>query len=163
LKPLIINVIFILLLVAKAEPFLLYCPLHVPHTPLMAPSYLLDKYNWIKDEKRQKFAAMVDALDSSIGQIVETLDDEGIRDNTLILFFSDNGSNSDDGWGSNSPLRGAKSSVFEGGIRTPAFMNWPAVLPSGQKCEQVITVMDLFPTLAAVVGLETKNVKGVSP
>ncbi len=143
----------------REKPFLLYCPFNAPHTPLIAPEDLLEKYNWIDDGNRRSYAAMVDAMDASIGQIISSLEDEGIRNNTLILFFSDNGANSGDGGGDNEPLRGAKANVFEGGIRTPACINWPGVLPQQQKCQQVISAMDIFPTVSAALNIDMKNTK----
>ena len=143
----------------QEKPFLLYCSFNAPHTPLIAPDDLLDKYGWIDDENRRSYAAMVDAMDASIGQIISSLEDEGIRDNTLILFFSDNGANSGDGGGNNDPLRGAKATVFEGGIRTPACINWPGVLPQNLKCQQVISAMDILPTVSAALNIDVNNVK----
>jgi arylsulfatase B len=142
-----------------SKPFFLYFPFNAPHTPLVAPNDLNEKYNWIEDENRSIFAAMVDGMDAAIGEIIATLELEGIRDNTLILFFSDNGADSTDGGGSNTPLRGDKGKIFEGGIRTPACINWPGLLPAGQACRQVISVMDIFPTLAAALELEPNNTK----
>ncbi len=97
-------------------------------------------------------------MDAAIGTILTTLDQQEMSNNTLILWLSDNGGVSHSG-GRNSPLRGLKKSAFEGGIRVPAALKWPNVLPSGTKSDQMIVVHDLFPTLAAACGVEEQAKK----
>ncbi len=130
-----------------ARPFFLYLPFNAPHGPLQAPEAALAKYDQVKDTKRRTFAAMVDVLDSTVAKVMRTLQREGLEKNTIVLFFSDNGGEDQLG-ADNRPLRDGKASVFEGGIRVPAFICWPSALPSGQKSQQVMTVLDVFPTLA---------------
>jgi arylsulfatase B len=134
----------------------LYVPFNAPHAPLQAPSALIEKYSFIKDERRRTFAAMVEAMDSQIGRILQALDDEKIASNTIVLFFSDNGGPVNQG-ARNMPLRGAKASTFEGGTRVPALLRWPGKVAAGAKLSQVMTVMDLFPTLAAAAGVQPRN------
>ena len=102
---------------------------------------------------RSVFAAMVHSLDLAIGQILAALDAEGIADETIVLFFSDNGGHISLG-ASNAPLRGEKSTVFEGGIRVPAAIRWPQGLEGGRKVSQTVTAMDVFPTLVSAAGVK---------
>lgn len=163
------------------KPFFVYMPFIAPHTPLDAPQELQDKYKDINtdlepsraggtDETRRlskimmrpsarpMYAAVVDAMDQAIGQVLETLDSEGISDNTIVLFFSDNGGAAYSvGGADNVPLRGGKGETFEGGIRVVSVMRWPGVIDPAQKLNNIMTVMDVFPTLADAVGIEALN------
>ncbi len=146
------------------QPFFLYLPFNAPHGPLQAPESAIAKYDQVKDTKRRTFAAMVDVLDSTVARVMQTLQREGLDKNTIVLFLSDNGGEDQLG-ADNRPLRDGKASVFEGGIRVPAFIRWPTVLPSGQTSHQVMTVLDVFPTLAEAAGvpvLSTKPLDGKS-
>ena len=136
----------------RRRPFFLYVPFNAPHSPLQAPPEYIDKYANISDEKRRRYAAMTDAMDTTVGKVLATLEEEGIARNTLVLFFSDNGGPVQSG-AANTPLRAGKGSTFEGGIRVPAVMRWPGRLKPGAVSQQVLTMMDYFPTLAAAAGL----------
>lgn len=140
----------------RARPFFLYVPFNSPHAPLQAPPEYLDKYANISDRKRRSFAAMTDAMDSAIGRLLGTLKDEGIAENTLVLFFSDNGGPVGSG-ATNTPLRGAKGTCFEGGIRVPAVMRFPGRLKAGTTSQQALSMMDYFPTLTAACGVSPGN------
>lgn len=140
----------------KSKPLFLYVPFNAPHSPLQAPPALIDKYAAIKDEKRRTFAAMVDAMDTQVGRIIKAIDDENIASNTIVFFFSDNGGPTQSG-ARNTPLRGAKATTFEGGTRVPAIIRWPGKITAGKMIPQVMTVMDLFPTLAAAAGIKPAN------
>ncbi|NQT73887.1 MAG: arylsulfatase [Chloroflexi bacterium] len=142
----------------KTRPFFLYVPYLAPHSPLEAPEELLSKYSYIEDENRRTYVAMVDALDQGVGQILDTLDTEGIADNTIVLFFSDNGGTQYFS-GDNTPLRGYKMDAFEGATRVAAGLRWPDRIEGGTKLSQVISVMDMFPTLTAMAGIEPQNDK----
>ncbi|MEH6593088.1 MAG: sulfatase-like hydrolase/transferase [Halioglobus sp.] len=164
----------------QEEPFFIYLPFLAPHSPLDAPQEFKDKYRDLEDNrgparspvdqisemarkagratsKRQIYAAVVDAMDHAIGNLMATLEEEGVADNTIILFMSDNGGQSIFGSGGadNSPLRGGKGEVFEGGIRNVSLMHWPQKIEGGQQLQQIVSVMDVFPTLAAAAGIET--------
>ncbi|MBT8139918.1 MAG: arylsulfatase [Gammaproteobacteria bacterium] len=165
----------------KGKPFFVYMPFIAPHTPLDAPQNLQDKYADINTDlaparskqtdhtrrlakmtlqksARPMFAAVVDGMDQAIGQVLDTLDSEGIADNTIVVFFSDNGGAAYSvGGADNAPLRGGKGEVFEGGIRVVSLLRWPAELAGGKRMEQIMTVMDLFPTLAEAAGIEAQN------
>jgi arylsulfatase B len=105
------------------------------------------------DAPRAVFAAMVHSLDLAIGKILGALEEAGIAEDTLVLFLSDNGGHISQG-SSNEPLRGEKSTVFEGGIRVPAAVRWPKGLSGGRKVVQAIAAQDVFPTLIAAAGVE---------
>ena len=165
----------------KSRPFFLYMPFIAPHPPLQAPAELIQKYRDLPDQrqparspadtagnlarltgrksKRQLYAAVVDALDQAIGRVLKTLDEQGIADNTIVLFFSDNGGSVQYGraGASNYPLRGSKLEAYEGGIRVPALIRWPGRVPAGRRLNQMMTVMDVFPTLAAASGVRAQN------
>ena len=158
----------------EGEPFLLYLPFNAPHGPLQAQRKYLDEYGYdekagtfkkkgaAKDDygaegqgnrKRQTFAAMVTAMDTQIGRILDTLDSEGLAENSIVLFFSDNGATLKIG-GSNKPLPGAKHSVHEGGVRVPAVIRWPAGLHGSRKFDTLMGYIDVLPTLLGLAGRE---------
>ena len=163
------------------KPFFMYMPFIAPHTPLDAPQELQDKYKDINtdlqpsrakgtDETRRlaklimqpsarpMYAAVVDGMDQAIGQVLDTLDSEGITDNTIVLFFSDNGGAAYSvGGADNVPLRGGKGETFEGGIRVVSVMRWPQAIKRSQKLTDIMTVMDVFPTLAEAAGIDPQN------
>ncbi len=136
----------------RGRPFFLYMPFNAPHVPLQAPPEYIDRYANISDEKRRRYAAMTDAMDTTVGKVLATLEEEGIARDTLVLFFSDNGGPVQSG-ATNTPLRAGKGTAFEGGIRVPAVMRWPGRLNPGAVSRQVLTMMDYFPTLAAAAGV----------
>jgi arylsulfatase A-like enzyme len=159
----------------------IYMPFIAPHTPLDAPEDLQQKYADLEDNRqparskntdetrkinklmmipsaRPMYAAVVDGMDQAIGQVLDTLDDEGIADNTIVLFFSDNGGAAyATGGADNVPLRGGKGETWEGGIRVVSLLRWPTALEGGGQMQQIMTAMDVFPTLAAAAGLEPAN------
>ena len=165
----------------RGRPFFLYMPFIAPHTPFDAPEDLVKKYADLKDNRKPSrsknsdssrrlnslmlqpsarpiFAAVVEGMDRAIGQVLDTLDEQGIADETLVLFFSDNGGAVYAGGGAdNAPLRGGKGDTFEGGIRVTAAIRGPGVGAAGEKMDQIMTVMDVFPTLAGAVGIEPRN------
>lgn len=97
---------------------------------------------------------MMVSMDAGIGRILDALEAEGIADDTIVMFLSDNGATA--GNGSNAPLRGYKLETYEGGIRVVSVIRWPGVLPPGAVSMQVMTSMDVFPTLAAAAGVEVQ-------
>ena len=130
----------------KAKPFFLQVAFNAPHIDLAAPEDLVAKH-----KSDGLYGAVVEGLDIGIGRILATLDEQGLSDNTLVIFVSDNGASRRNG--SNAPLRGYKSSVDEGGIRTPAIVRWPKRVPAGVKLDQPIAIIDLFPSIAAALNL----------
>jgi len=129
-------------------PLLLYVSYGAPHAPLQASAEAIAEYAHIDDERRRIYAAMMTEMDRGIARITAALEEAQIADNTLLVFFSDNGASLNLG-GSNSPLRGGKGTTFEGGIRAPALMYWPAGLQAGTVFAERITATDLLPTLLA--------------
>lgn len=153
-----------------SEPFFLYVAYSVPHYPLEEPEEWMSQYDDLNlHPSRKLFAASVTHMDAGIGKIVEALDRTGARENTLILFISDNGGQlswqSDTEYGgkyadkpnpvlgNNFPLRGWKTDLYEGGIRVPAFANWPAQLKPGV-ADFAMHVSDWLPTLCTLAGGE---------
>jgi len=138
------------------KPFFLYVPFLAPHSPMEAKDEDKAKYPARLDGPRhpaKTYAAMVDSMDQAIGDILDSLDAQGIADNTIVLFFSDNGGFYNFG-GVNTPLRGGKLESYEGGIRVNAVMRWPDVLPPNTVNENVISVMDVW---NAVLGSGEKD------
>ena len=127
----------------KDKPLFLYVPFNGVHAPLQVPDAYLKPYEKINGP-RLKLAGMLSAVDEAIGQIVETLEKSGQRENTLIIFSSDNGGPRP---GINAPLRGFKGSSLEGGVRGCAFANWPGQIPAAATIKEPIHVIDWYPTL----------------
>lgn len=165
----------------KNKPFFLYMPFIAPHTPLDAPEDLQRKYKNIDTDlaparskqtdstrrisklllqpsARPMYAAVVDAMDQAVMQVLNTLDAEGIAEQTIVLFFSDNGGAAYSvGGADNHPLRGGKGETFEGGIRVVSLLRWPGKIKAGTKFTEIMTVMDVFPTLADAAGVVAGN------
>lgn len=162
----------------ETKPFFIYMPFIAPHTPLDAPKGLQAKYADMNDDRGQSrskmadntrlmakvtgrksarpmYAAVVDGMDQSIGRVLDTLDTQGLTDNTIVLFFSDNGGAVYAmGGADNAPLRGGKGDTFEGGIRVVATVRWPDQIPAGSRVDSIMSVMDVLPTLTAAAGIE---------
>ena len=134
-------------------PFFLYVAFNAPHQPLQAPEETIAEYTEIQGSNRRTYAAMVTEVDRAVGRITAALDEERLTDNTLVLFISDNGGAPHLG-ASNVPLRGGKGQAWEGGLRVPGFMSWPAVFEPGTVYPDQITTLDLLPTLASAAGIE---------
>jgi len=141
----------------KDKPFFLYIPFNAPHSAsnLQKDSYQVPE-KWLKlypdldpKDKRTIYMAMVSCMDDAVGELLDTLRELRLEKDTLIMFFSDNGGS---GGGDNKPLRGGKSSMFEGGIRVPFLARWPARLPAGKVCDEFLTSLEVFPTFCAAAG-----------
>jgi arylsulfatase B len=147
------------------KPFFLMLAYNAVHTPLLGPEDLVEKYAEVfpEDEDRQTYAAMAERMDFNIGRVLAALKEAEIDERTLIFFISDNGGNTRNGGASNSPLRGWKGQVFEGGVRVAAGVRWPGVVQPGSVSNQFMSVLDLFPTLASAVGIEIQNDKNEYP
>ncbi len=145
-------------------PFFLYLTFTAPHAPYQAPQAYLDRYKNIADPTRRAYAGMITAMDEQIGDVVKALEQKGLRDNTLIIFQSDNGGNVDAMFSGevdvsklklpadNGPYRGGKGTEYEGGTRVPALWNWPGHIKAGSIVDGPIHIVDMFPTLAALAG-----------
>ncbi|MEM0955662.1 MAG: sulfatase-like hydrolase/transferase [Pseudomonadota bacterium] len=165
----------------QEKPFFVYMPFIAPHTPHDAPDDLKEKYADLKDEReparsemtdrtrlmnkmmmqpsaRPMYAAVVEGMDRAIGQVLDTLESEGVADNTIVLFFSDNGGAAYAyGGADNAPLRGGKGETFEGGIRVVASIRWPERIAAGGKMQSIMSVMDVLPTLTAAAGIDAET------
>ncbi|SDX41906.1 Arylsulfatase A [Lutibacter oricola] len=135
----------------KEDPFFLYLSYNAPHTPLEAKEEDLKLFQHIKDKKRRTYAAMVYAVDRGVKKVVESLKATNQFDNTLIVFFSDNGGKTKAG-ATNFPLREGKGSTCEGGFRVPMFFHWPNVVPAGAINNNPISALDFYPTFAHLAG-----------
>lgn len=137
----------------KSKPLFLYVPYNAVHAPLQVPEQYLSDYSQLNGARRQ-LAGMLAAVDEGIGQIVDTLERNGLRENTLIVFSADNGGPPP---GSNTPLKGFKGSLWEGGIRGCAFATWPGKIPGGQRLSEPMHIIDWYPTLIALAGGSTEQ------
>lgn len=154
----------------RSSPFFIYVAYNAPHSPLQAKEDDLLLYGYEKDEplygnaeqelvgrgntKRQTYSAMVTAMDRGIGEILSALKEAGISEHTLVLFFSDNGAAPGQG-GSSGELRGSKFTEWEGGVRAPAIIRWPAGFAGGRVSNQVTGYIDVVPTVRDMVGLSS--------
>lgn len=137
------------------KPFFHVVAFNAPHTPLEAPADLLQNYPALTGNAKT-YAAMLESLDRAVGDILAELSQQRLDADTLVIFLSDNGGPGN-GVASNTPLKGAKSSVYEGGIRTPSIWRWSGVLRAGATSDQFLAAHDVFPTVAAAVGVTPRN------
>jgi arylsulfatase A-like enzyme len=138
----------------KDQPWFLYVPFNAQHAPLQATKKYLDRFPNIKKENRRKFAAMMSAMDDAVGKILDKVRDMGEEENTLIFFLSDNGGPTKSTTSRNTPLRGFKSTTWEGGTRVPFCVQWKGHLPSGETYENPVMNLDILPTSLAAAGVE---------
>lgn len=132
------------------NPFLLYVPFNAPHGPFQVPEIYKEKFKDVKDEKRRTFLAMINCMDENVGRIMSTVRERGIEENTLVIFYSDNGGECQRS--DNTPLRECKGSIYEGGIRVPFCMQWKGVLPESKEVNFPIISLDILPTAIAATG-----------
>lgn len=153
------------------KPFYLYLTFNAPHTPYQAPKEYVDRYPDIQDPTRRTYAGMVTCLDDEIGRVVAALEKKGLRDNTLIIFNSDNGGTKNAMFAGqmadlsktkipcdNGPYRDGKGSLFEGGCRVAACASWPGKIKP-QTVDGIIHAVDIYPTLATLAGASTAKCK----
>jgi len=139
----------------REQPFFLYLTHYAVHTPIQGKPELVDKYKAKQPTKQHSnaaYAAMIESVDDSVGAVLAKLDALDLADNTIVVFFSDNG-----GYGgatSNDPLRGAKGMLYEGGIREPLLIRWPGVTEAGTVCGEPVIGTDLYPTFLEATGIE---------
>ena len=153
----------------ESRPLFLYVAFNAPHTPIEAPLQSIEKFSYLEDEKDRVYAANVNALDNEIGRIIKAIRDQGLLEETIILFFSDNGPVFDinpivkviapnliNAKGSTAGLSGSKTSALEGGIRVPAVMWWKGIIEK-EKSEQFFFVQDVLPTLLTAANIKTSD------
>jgi len=137
----------------RDRPFFLYLTHYAVHTPIQAKESLTGKYRQKpqgRNHRNAAYAAMIESVDDSVGAVLKTLDDLKLSENTVVLFFSDNGGLG--GVTSNHPLRGSKGMLYEGGIREPMIVRWPGVTRPGSRCDEPVIGIDYYPTLLEVTG-----------
>jgi arylsulfatase A len=165
------------------KPFFCYMPVTIPHASMHAPRELHDKYRYLFPQFENKigqysgpevenpvaaFAAMVEHLDNSVGQLMKLLKDLGIDDQTIVMFTSDNGPHREGGhdpdfWDSNGNLRGMKRDLYEGGIRVPFIVRWTDKIKPGSRSDHVSAFWDMLPTFCDIAGINTpKDIDGIS-
>ena len=144
----------------RDEPFLLYFAMNTPHYPIQYDEKWLDEYEDLP-YPRNLYAAFLSTMDERVGAVVDKVEELGLREETLIIFQSDHGHSVEtrghNGGGNNGPYRGAKFSLFEGGIRVPAIVSMPGVVPEGEVRSQLAHGTDWLPTIAEVTGVDLPN------
>jgi len=155
-------------------PFFAYLPFNTPHSPMQVPGRWWDKFKdkelamHNRDPQRENVPhvraalAMCENIDFNVGRLLKKLDELGIAENTIVVYFCDNGPN---GWRFNGGMKGRKGSTDEGGVRSPMLIRWPGKIESGRKIPQIAAAIDLLPTLADLAGIERiarKPLDGVS-
>lgn len=145
------------------KPFFLYMAHLAVHLPLQAPQEYIDRFSHIEDETRRVYAAMAAAMDDSVGEVMAALERKGIRENTIVLFMSDNGGIAEydaaaakakgdkPAPAQNTPLRGSKGGLYEGGVRSISMINWPEHIEP-KRTSDIFHVVDIFPTLVKLAG-----------
>lgn len=141
----------------KDQPFFLYVAYNAVHTPQQAPKKYRDRFPDVADKKRKLMLAMLSAEDDGVGQILGKLKEEKLEEKTLVVFLSDNGGPTSEDGSRNTPLRGFKGQVWEGGIRVPMMARWPGRIPAGKVVEQPVISLDLFPTALAAAGQKVRD------
>jgi arylsulfatase A-like enzyme len=152
-------------------PLFLYLAFTAAHSPYQAPKEYIDRYKNIEDLTRRTYAGQITCMDDEIGKVLAALDQKKMRENTLIIFHSDNGGTRNKmfaGEGDvskvtipcdNGPLKGGKGQLYEGGTRVPAIANWPGHIKPGTEVKGMVHVVDLLPTLVKLAGGSTEKCK----
>jgi arylsulfatase A-like enzyme len=150
----------------QEKPFFCYIPHNSIHSPEIETDALIEKYRQKpgaarRGSKNPVQAAMLETMDKSVGTILDKIADLQLQDKTMVIFFSDNGQL---GTKSGSPFRGSKGDLYEGGIRMPLIVRWPAVIAPGSRREDLVISNDLFPTLQEIAGIDniSSNSDGLS-
>jgi uncharacterized sulfatase len=160
----------------REKPFFCNVGHHIPHIPLVAREELNRKYEekWKQQPVKihPHYAAMCEVMDESVGLILETLDHLGLSDNTIVVFFSDNGGvihcfadNKGEQITDMTPLRGEKGGIFEGGVRVPMIVRWPGRIRPNSVCHTPVVSVDFLPTFTEIAGIslpEERITDGVS-
>jgi arylsulfatase A-like enzyme len=152
-------------------PLFLYLAFTAPHSPYQAPKAHLDSYAGIKDPSRRAYAAMITAMDDQIGAVLKALEKRGMRENTLVVFQSDNGGPRDAKFtgeadmskstipADNGPHRDGKATLYEGGVRVVALANWPGRIAPGTVVDKPLHIVDMYPTLTGLAGVTAARAK----
>ncbi|OMQ12070.1 sulfatase-like hydrolase/transferase [[Flexibacter] sp. ATCC 35103] len=135
----------------KTKPFLLYVPFNAPHTPFQVRKKYYDRFPNVKDENKRVYFAMISALDDAVGRIRAKVKKEGLEDNTLIFFASDNGGADYTFATTNAPLKAGKFSHFEGGVNVPFALSWKGKIKPHTIYKTPVSTLDIFSTIAAAI------------
>jgi arylsulfatase A-like enzyme len=150
----------------KDRPFLCYLPLNTPHSPMQVPEKFYEKFDGAELELRstnprledlqhtRAALAMCENIDWNVGRLLERLEQLHLADDTIVIYFSDNGPN---GWRWNGQMKGRKGSTDEGGVRVPCLVRWPGKIPASSRVPQIAAAIDLLPTLADMAGVPLKG------
>ena len=145
----------------KEQPFFIYWAFNAPHYPYQGEPKWLDRYKDLPTP-RKEYAAFLSSMDEKIGNILDYLDELGLTEDTIVIFQSDHGHSLEErafwGGGNAGPYRGSKFSMFEGGIRVPAIIRYPKMIPADQVRDQVATEMDWFSTIADLTESQVSEV-----
>lgn len=139
----------------KEKPFFLYLAHHAVHTPIQAKKEKISKYNdkeGVGCHNQAEYAAMIESVDESVAKVNQTLEELGLSENTILIFFSDNGGHGT--YTCQKPLRGGKGMYYEGGIREPMFVYWPKKINAGSESNEPIISTDFYPTFMDLAGVE---------
>jgi arylsulfatase A-like enzyme len=151
----------------RDNPFFVYIPYFTPHSPMQVPDEYWDRFkdkelllrgtqdNLENIEHTRAALAMCENIDWNVGRVLTMLQETGLEKNTIVLYFNDNGPNGNR-WNDN--MLGRKGSTDEGGVRSPLFIKWPGVIPSGKKWPEIAAAIDLLPTLADLAGIDVKTI-----
>ncbi len=146
----------------RARPFFLYAAYTAPHTPMHARAEDLARFAFIADENRRTYCAMVARLDHAIGRLIDTLQQTGLTEKTLVVFLSDNGGPLDQNGSLNAPLNGQKGILLEGGLRVPFVLSWPGHLPAGKTYSLPVSSLDLVPTFLRAAAAPSEQLAGLT-
>ncbi len=151
------------------QPFFLYMSHYAVHIPIERDPRFFDKYLAKGlSEKEAAYASLVEGMDKSLGDIMDWLEDNGQKDNTIVIFMSDNGALASASYWrdeplyvQNAPLSSGKGSLYEGGIRVPMIVSWPSVGTPGSRCDKYVMIEDFYPTILEMAGLGASIPKGI--
>ena len=141
------------------EPFFLYLAYNAPHTPIQPPKNWLEKVKKREPKltpARAKLVALIEHMDDGIGQVMKTLTETGLAENTIVVFTSDNGGQLNVG-ANNGPLRDGKQSMYEGGLKVPGCVVWPGHIKPQSRSSRMVLTMDLFPTICEAAGVKIEH------
>ncbi len=151
-----------------AGPFFCYVPYNTPHSPMQVPDRFYERFRGVDVTMRNRdpdkedllmtraALAMCENIDWNVGRVLQTLDELGLRENTIVVYFADNGPNS---WRWNGDMKGRKGATDEGGVRSPCLVRWPGQIAPGRKVPEIAAAIDLLPTLADLAGIPVASVK----